>query len=1006
MRRPLLILAVAVLALYACGGRASSSSTPTGDTISSHQLPPPPTLASLTHQRACSIWVDSVYSSLTERERVAQLFVPVVNPKDGDASRAVIRKLVKKNGVGGLLFSSGSLSQHADMIRYAQSVAKVPLLITLDGEWGLSMRIDSTSQFPYNMGLGAIRNDSLLRDYGREVARECRAMGIHVNFAPVLDVNSNPANPVIGFRSFGDNPDRVASAGCAYSLGLEESGVMSVAKHFPGHGDTSTDSHKALPTVDHTRAVLDSIDMAPFASYIRSGMSGVMVGHLSVPALDQSLAPASLSRPIVTGILRDSLDFQGLIFTDALAMKGAVSNENNCIGALRAGADVLLSSLAPASDIDAVMRAVADGKISAADIESRCRKVLAYKWVLEIDSAFAAPDTAALAPIINSPEADALNRRLSAAMITVVRNDSNLLPVHDLDTTSIAIVNIGATRHNTFSDYCLKYADADLYSSTGGGFSHAEAKEILEHDIVIIGIYTDHGWAREAMIRFAGAKNAVPVFFMSPYKMAKFKTSLYGVPTLAIAYDDTRYLEEYAAQGLFGGIAVDGRLPVNLPGVAEVGAGVELPKTRLGFASPVMAGMSDSLGIRIDSIVAEGLREKAFPGCQVLVAKDGDVVWNRSYGHISSTSGAPVTSATIYDLASVSKATGTLPGIMKAFDMGLFAIDDPASAYIPGLRDTEKASITIRDLLYHESGIVAALSMNDIMMDPESYTGPLMTRRPDKTHRIRINKKLYGHNKAHIRRDITSAKRTDRFPVEAAEGVWVGQETFDTIMARIYTSKLRSTTDYNYSCLNFALLMDMEQRLTDIPHDRFVHDSIFAPLGAYHTGYRPTTYYNKENIAPTEKDPFVRRQTVRGYVHDEMAAMSGGVQGNAGLFSNAEDLAKLCQMWLNGGSYGGRRVLSGETVELFTTSKSATCRRGLGFDKPDTADPSSSPVPEEASPATYGHIGFTGTCFWVDPEYQLIYIFLCNRVNPTRDNAAFSRLNIRPALLRAIYRSM
>ena len=1004
MRRPLLILAGAALALYACGSRSHSQSDSVDST--SRQLPPPPTLTELTRQQACSLWVDSVYATLSDRERVAQLFIPVVDPKDGDASRAVIRNLVQRNGVGGLLFSAGTLAQHSDMIAYAQSVAKVPLLITLDGEWGLSMRIEGTPRFPYNIGLGAIRNDSLLRDYGREVARECRAAGIQVDFAPVLDVNTNPSNPVIGYRSFGEDPARVAAAGCAYSLGMEESGVMSVAKHFPGHGDTSVDSHKALPTVDHDRARLDSIDIAPFASYIRFGMSGVMVGHLAVPALDSTMTPASLSRPVVTGLLRDSLGFQGLIFTDALAMKGAHSRENNCIRALRAGADVLLSSSSPATDIDAVLRAVADRSISMSDIESRCRRILAYKWVLDIDTAFAAPDTAALASIINSPEADALDRRLSAAMITVVRNDARLLPVRDLDTTSIAIVNIGDRSHNTFSDYCLKYAYADLYSSTGGTFSNHELNEILSHDIVIIGLYSDHTWAREVMAQFAAAKNAVPLFFMNPYKMAKFRSSISGIPTLAIAYDNTRYLQEYAAQGLFGGIPVDGRLPVNLPGVAPLGAGVELPKTRLGFATPVMCGMSDSLGIRIDSIIAVGLKEKAFPGCQVLVAKDGDVVWDRSYGHLSAASGIPVSSASVYDLASVSKATGTLPGIMKAFDMGLFTLDDPASEFIPGLRGTDKVDITVRDLLYHESGVAAALSMNDIMMDPDSYTGQLMTRRPDSQHSIRIQKKLYGHSRARIRRDITAPHRSDRFPIEAAQGIFVGQETFDTIMNRIYQSKLRPNKHYNYSCLNFALLVDMEQRLTGIAHDRFVRDSIFAPLGAYRTGYRPRSFSKVSDIAPTEKDPFVRKQTIHGYVHDEMAAMSGGVQGNAGLFSNAEDLAKLCQMWLNGGSYGGRQILSGETVKLFTTSKSPTCRRGLGFDKPDTDKPDSSPTAAEASPATYGHLGFTGTCFWVDPDNRLIYIFLCNRVNPTRDNPAFSSLNIRPALLSAIYRSL
>ena len=343
---------------------------------------------------------------------------------------------------------------------------------------------------------------------------------------------------------------------------------------------------------------------------------------------------------------------------------------------------------------------------------------------------------------------------------------------------------------------------------------------------------------------------------------------------------------------------------------------------------------------------------------------------------------------------------------MRAYDEGLFELDAPVSEYIEPLQGGDKSRITVRQLLYHESGMPAAVNMFNMMMDTATYDGKLIQNAQSPTYSIKIENGAYGHKDAKLRRDITSPEATDGFTLAAADGIYVGQATMDTIMSRIYNIKLRDTKKYNYSCLNFCLLMNMEEWLTGRPHNEWVDETIFAPLGAFHTGYRPLDRWSKSDIAPTEKDNFLRRQLVWGYVHDETANFSGGVQGNAGLFSNANDLAKLCQMWLNGGEYGEERLLSEETVELFTTSKSSTCRRGLGFDKPDKRNEKNSPTCREASAATFGHTGFTGTCFWVDPQSQLIYIFLSNRVHTTRNNSAFSKLNIRPRIFSEVYKAM
>lgn len=954
--------------------------------------------------KACDRWVDSVYKSLNDRQRVAQLLFPKVVPTHGANSKAAIKRLVESNGVGGLLFTEGTIGQYVEMTNYAQSLSDVPLLMTFDGEWGLSMRIKGTPHFPYNMGLGAIQDPELLYDYGIEMARECRAMGIHVNFAPVLDVNSNPSNPVIGYRSFGEDPERVSALGVAYSRGLESGGVQAVGKHFPGHGDTNSDSHKTLPTVNHSRHTLEKIDLLPFNEFIKAGCSGIMTGHIALPALDQSVTPASLSRKITTGLLRDDMGFEGLIYTDALGMKGAsVEGKNNCVLALQAGADVLLSSADPVNDIDAVLAAVKSGAIGKKTIEERCRKVLRYKYALGLP--FEKPvDIEGMEDVLNSPEAEKVNRALAAASMTVIYNKDGILPIGDLAGNSIAVVNIGAPAENEFSDYCARYAGIDRYSTQGDPLSAAKLSKIKAHDIIVVAVYSDKQWARNVMAQLKDTDNMIAVFMVNPYKMNKFRAYLDKTKALVLAYDDTEYTREYAAQAIFGGIDVSGTLPVNL-NMAEIGTGVRLKKSRLGYSMPSMQGMKASLTDSIDSLVNIAMDNGAFPGCQVLVAKDGNVVIDKCYGYITD-GGKPVEFSTVYDLASVSKALGTLPGVMKAYDLGLIGLDKPAADYIPGLKGTGKDNITVRQLLYHESGMPASLNMFDLMIDTATYTGKLISSKQDRSHRIKIQEGAYGYSTAKLRTDIVSTTQSDRFPIEAAKGIYVGKETFDTIMGRIYNIPLQKNNSYNYSCLNFCLLMDMEQRITGIPHDVWAGDSIWAPLGAYTTCYRPTLKHRLDKIAPTEKDTFLRRQLVHGYVHDETANFSGGVQGNAGLFSNADDLAKICQMWLNGGEYGDKRVLSEETVRLFTTDKSPTCRRGLGFDKPDTEDLENSPTCDEAGPSVYGHLGFTGTVFWVDPDNNLIFIFLTNRVNPTRDNDAFSQSGIRPKLFQQVYKSL
>lgn len=955
-------------------------------------------LMTATESPECRQWVDSVFNTLTLNQRIAQLFMPIVNPGAGQQTLALINTVMGKYKMGGILLSEGTIDQYATAINAARKASSVAPMIAIDGEWGLSMRVKNTPRFPHNMGLGAISDNNLLYEYGREVGREMKLLGIDINFAPVIDVNVNPSNPVIGYRSFGENPQRVAEAGDAYAAGLESTGVMSCGKHFPGHGDTNVDSHKALPTIDHSKETIEQVDLIPFERYMQDG-SAIMTAHLNVPALDDSGTPASLSKKITTDLLRNKLGFKGLIFTDALGMKGATTAGNVSVEALLAGADVLEGMLHPGADLQAVEAAVKAGKISENEINERCRKVLAYKYAMGLAKTTPV-NVKGLSEMISSPQAEAVNQALANASITLLRDKNNLVPVGNLEKTSIAVVNIGKPGEE-FSRICRKYSsDVSFYQM------NSNVAKIKNHDVVIAAVYSDSQAARAYLSQLRNIPGLIEVFFINPYKMAKFEQSLTDRGALMLAYDNTPQTQSAAAQAVFGGINIDGHLPVTLNGIAKIGDGITREKSRLGYTSPLAEGMKPELSFKIDSMINDAISRNAFPGCQILVARNGNVVIDKSYGKQSMGGTVPVTDETLYDLASVSKATGTLPGVMKAYDLGLFDLDARASKYIPGLVGSNKEDVTVRQLLYHESGIQPSLNLFYIMMDTATYTDPLITGKPTATNSIKIQRGAYGNNTAKIRRDITSPVKTDRFPILAGRDVYVGKESYDTIMGRIYNSPLRKNKNYAYSCLNFCLLMDLEQHVTGQNHDKWIHDSIFAPMGAGLVGYRPLERFTVNDIAATENDTYLRRQTICGYVHDELADFSGGVQGNAGLFSNAGDLAKLCQMWLNGGKYGDKQILSEETVKLFTTDKSPTCRRGLGFDKPDKENDDNSPTCSEATAATFGHLGFTGTVFWVDPDNDLVFIFLNNRVNPTRDNDAFNKLNLRPALFSEVYKSI
>ena len=964
-----------------------------------------PYLLQTADRSAMEHWVDSVFESLSPKERIAQLLVITVRNSDTPQNRKTLQRLIQEQKIGGLLFDSGTAKDQANLTNYCQSLSKVPLMITLDGEWGLAMRLSDTPRFPVNMMLGAVQNDSLLYEYGRAVGKQCRRMGIHVNFAPVLDINSNPRNPVIGKRSFGESLKNVSSKAIAYAKGLESVGVMAVAKHFPGHGDTSEDSHKTLPLVPHSKERLMSTEIPPFKAYIDSGLSGIMVGHLNIPAWDATNTPSSLSPIITRELLCDSLNFEGLIFTDALKMKGASKFGNTALRAILAGNDIALNPSKPEEQLNSILSAIEQGKITQQAIDEKCKKVLRYKYVFGLAN-YTPIKTKNLIEDLNAPEYDALNRKLNSEAMTLLRNSQNLIPITHLNKGRIAVVSVGNDTESVFQKTITLYAD------NVGRFDDSNPLpsllDTLKHyDKIILAVHSGKAEHRARIGRICQTGKAIVACFLSPYQMNRLSHELTHCKTLLLAYENTSLAQEYAAQALFGGYAIKGKLPVSLEGSFKLEEGIYIPKCRLGYAIPESVDMDSWILSAVDSIIAQGIKEEAFPGCQLLVTRQGTVVWNKAYGYFDyETHRHAVATNDLYDLASVSKATGTLPAIMKAYDNGRIDLNKPMSKYFAPLRNTDKKSLTIKEALLHETGMPASLQMTSVIIDPNSFTKPLIKRRKSSIYSIQIGNNAFANCNAQLRKDLLSSRKSDRFPMIIAQNLYGSKSLPDTLINHIIECKLRPSKRYLYSCLNFVLLKETVESATGIAMDKYLQQNIYGPLGMQTTGYRPLDRFPTERIAPTECDNFYRKQQLIGYVHDETACFFGGVQGNAGLFSNANDLAKLCQMWLNKGTYGNERILSPKTVELFLTEKSSTSRRGLGFDKPDMENPEKSPTAIEASASTIGHLGFTGTCFWIDPEQELIYIFLCNRVYPSRTHGALSQLNIRPELFSTIYRSI
>lgn len=958
----------------------------------------------------CRQWVDSVMNKLTLKEKVGQLFIYTIAPVDTKRNQILLKDAVDTYKVGGVLFSGGKMQSQAELTNQAQRMAKIPLMITFDGEWGLAMRLRGTPVFPRNMVLGCIQDNRLIYEYGREMARQCRQLGVQVNFAPVADVNINPKNPVINTRSFGEDPVRVADKVVAYASGLEGGGVLSVCKHFPGHGDTDVDSHKALPVLPFTRERLDSVELYPFKEAIRAGLSGMMVGHLQVPVIEPvGGLPSSLSRNIVYDLLTEEFAFKGLIFTDALAMKGVSGNGNVSLQALKAGNDMVLAPRNLKEEIAAVLEAIEKKELTREDIENKCRKVLTYKYVLGL-SKKPFVQISGLGQRINTPQTRDLIRRLNLAAVTVLNNKDQVLPLHADKAHKIALLEVGdAGETNALAEQMSQYASLVRFRLRPG-MAEVENKKLRDslatYQRVIVAVSEQRLAPYQPFFAKFAPKNPVVYLFFTPGKMMmQIHRAVSHASAVLLGHSPNEEVQRRVADVLFAKASADGRLSASLGGLFKAGAGVTItPKTPLHFI-PEEYGLSSSVLHRIDSIALDGIRQGAYPGCQIVVLKEGHVMVDKTFGTHTGKGSARVQPTDIYDLASLSKTTGTLLALMKLYDKGRFNLTDRISDYLPFLERTNKKDITIQELLYHQSGLPSGIVFYREAIDEDSYEGRLFMPRKDARHPLQLGTSTWANPKFAFKKEFVASSKTEDYTLQICDNLWLNPSFFKEIERKIVEAPMKPKT-YRYSDIGFILLRLIVEKLSGMPMDIYLQHEFYDPMGLGRTGYLPLHRYPKSEIVPSSVDRFLRKTTLQGFVHDEATAFQGGVSGNAGLFSNAREVAQVYQMLLNGGELNGRRYLSKETCQLFSASVSKISRRGLGFDKPDVQNPGKSPCGSHAPAKVFGHTGFTGTCAWADPVNGLVYVFLSNRIYPDVLNRKLGRLKIREQIQDVIYEAM
>jgi len=953
-------------------------------------------------------WVNKQFRKLSKDQRIAQLMIVRAHSNLGPDHVKQVTELITKYNVGGLCFFQGGPIRQAQLTNYYQSIAHTPLMICIDGEWGLGMRLDSVINYPRQLMMGATQDANLIYEFGKAVGEQCKRLGIHVNYAPDVDVNNNPNNPVINDRSFGEDKYKVALYGVKYMQGMQAVNVMACAKHFPGHGDVAVDSHYDLPIISKTRGQLDSLELYPFREMIKADVGSMMIAHLFVPAIDTIANQAtSLSNKNVTGLLKEELGYKGITFTDGLGMKGITKyypSGEASVQALIAGNDMLCLPEDIGAAIEKTKQAIKEGRLTWDDLNSRVKKILLAKYNLGLNKPQVI-DTVGILADLNEQTTRIKTLLAKNAVTLLQQTNTALLPLKA--NKKIAYISIGAAKEPVAATRLKTENHADVYlfgSKAEQGkqlmddknptivmdkSDSASAQQLINkvyalgYDAIVVGVHNysrrpanNYGLSNPAIYLISELQkqnNAITIYYGNPYAVRYSCSAL----NIATAYEDDDITQQAVADWLQGKLAAKGKLPVTVCDNFKFGDGI----TYNSYLPKASNYNVDAKFNKIDSIAKDAIAKGAMPGCVVLAAKDGKVMYQKAFGTTTMGGTTAVTANMVYDLASVTKISATTVSVMKLYEEGKLDLDKTLGDYLPWVKGSNKAPLKLRDILLHQAGLNPFIPFYREVID--TVTGEpkwaYFSKKKDANHQFR-----------------------------AAENLYVRNNWEDSLYSRIVTSKLTAPNKYIYSDNDFIFLGKIVEAITGKTLNDYAKATFYQPLGMATTTFQPREVMSLNNIVPTEYEKHFRQQLIWGDVHDEGSAMFGGIAGHAGLFSNAYDLLQLYQMLLNGGELNGVRYLQKATIDKFTAYNSDVSRRGLGFDKPEKDNATrKDPYPSKlASLETYGHTGFTGIGVWVDPKSNLIYIFLSNRVNPTRDNNKLSSLGVRGKIQDAIYEAI
>ena len=930
-------------------------------------------------------WVDSIYQSLSLDQKIGQLFTPMVFSKKDEDHFDEIKNLIEKYYIGGIIFSLGSPFKQSQWLNEFQSISKVPLMISMDAEWGVAMRLDSVIAFPWSMTLGAIKDNTVIRRIGQRMGEQERILGVHMSYAPVLDINTNPENPIIGNRSFGEDPKRVADKGVALMKGHHDAGILTSGKHFPGHGDTAKDSHKTLPTVNFDRFRLENTEIYPFKKAIEQGLSSVMTAHLNVPALTFSTDPTSLSSAVVTEYLKQNIGFNGLAVTDALNMKGAVpsnSDKNIDLLALLAGNDILLISQDIPQGIEKIKNAYNNLPIVKRRVEESVKKILKAKYKVGLTEKINI-DTNNLQARLNTRKDTLLIEEAYSKSITLIKNDNQLLPLDPQ--TTYAHIKLGDYQSDVFEAQLRDYVNIKTVKSSTVEQALDAIKDIKK---VIISYHRSNRSPflspdfskkdMELIQAIAREHELILNLFVNPYPLIELG-DLSTVDALVLSYQNSPISQKISADLMNGQGTFMGSLPVSISDQFPVGTGISFEPNeinkRIGM---IEKGFDPDRLTEIDHFAQRVIDSSMTPGMQILVAKSGEIIYQKSFGHHTYDKKIKVENHHLYDLASLTKITATLPLIMREVDLNSFGLDTPLEDFMPELKGSNKSNLSVKEVLSHYARLTPWIPFYKETLD-------------EKGQQLR---KFYRN------------RHKFRYDIPVAQDLYLRSNFNQIIEKQVIDSPLLDSLYYRYSDLPFYLFKNYFERKYKKPLDELAHEFLYEPLGLERTLYNPWKVISKNEIVPSEIDNYFRHRELRAYVHDMGAAMQGGVGGHAGLFSNAEEVYKIMQMYLQNGKANGHEFITSKTLNDF--NRCYYCnqgnRRGVGFDKPQLEGNGS--TCGCVSDISFGHMGFTGTYAWVDPDQELIFVFLSNRTYPSMSNNLLGKNNIRTRMQELIYKAL